>query len=144
MFGSDGTERQRDQRDENRDLSALHVRFPHATVTAVDSMTFRMKPDGFQFGSAGCASPSALVQQTISVRSPFAAGVKFVCHCRKLYLPSSLPSCARLHVFPPSADKSTCLTPVFPPNAMPRTTVEACRCVSTEWISRLCPTPRIS
>jgi hypothetical protein len=47
-------------------------------------MTFRMKPDGFQFGSAGCASPSALVQQTISVRSPFAAGVKFVCHYRKL------------------------------------------------------------
>src|SRR6516225_2385387 len=40
---------------------------PQAATTGVDSMTLRMNPAGFQLGRSGCATPSLLVQRTISV-----------------------------------------------------------------------------
>src|SRR5579875_998403 len=101
---------------------------PQAALTCVVSITFRMNPDGFQFASAGCTTPLLFVQRTISVCSPGAAGVNCICHRRKLYLPSSAPSCDGCHVLPPSRETSTRETPVSPPNAMPRTRVDAPVC----------------
>src|SRR5208282_759027 len=98
---------------------------PQATTTAVCSMTLRMNPPGFQLGVSGCVSPLVLAHRTISTCSPAAGGVKEICHLRKLYLPSSLPSCAGCQSLPPSLEKSTRDTPESPPNAMPRASVGA-------------------
>jgi hypothetical protein len=45
-----------------------------------------MKPDGFQVGFIGCASPLLFVHRTIRVCSP-GRGVMDVCQRWKLYLP---------------------------------------------------------
>src|SRR6266436_526599 len=79
-----------------------------------------MKPAGFQLGAAGCASRLLLVHRAMSTWSPAAVGVKDVCHWRKLYLPSSLPSCGGFQLLPPSLEKSTRDTPQSPPKAIPR------------------------
>src|SRR4029453_5192252 len=57
-------------------------------------MTLRMNPLGFQLGVLGCVSPLLLVHRTISTCDPLPGAVKRICHWRKLYLPSSLPSWA--------------------------------------------------
>src|ERR1700687_87239 len=92
-------------------------------------MTLRMNPLGFQLGVSGCISPLLLVHRTISACDPLAGAAKLTCHCRKLYLPSSLPSCACCQLLPPSLEKSTRDTPVSPPNAIPRASdgAPACR-----------------
>lgn len=41
-----------------------------ATTSRTLSITLRMNPPGFQFGSAGCASPLTLVQRASSVSVP--------------------------------------------------------------------------
>src|ERR1700694_4816098 len=98
---------------------------PQATTTGVCSMTLRMNPLGFQLGVSGWVSPLLLVHRTISACDPLAGAAKLTCHCRKLYLPSSLPSGACCQLLPPSLEKSTRDTPVSPPNAMPRASVGA-------------------
>jgi Integrase core domain len=58
------------------------------------------------------------------MRSPGRGG-KAICHCRKLYLPSSLASWACCQLLSLPLEKSTRDTPVSPPNAMPRVSVGA-------------------
>src|SRR5258708_23253222 len=83
-----------------RDIVILH----QAADTFTDSATLRMKPAGFQFGVAGCATPLLLVQRTRRLYSPGAGSVNCVCHCRKLYLPSSLPSFVERQLWPRSIE----------------------------------------
>ena len=83
-------------------------------------MVLRMYPAGFQTGESGCASPLVLVQRIIRVCSPRDGKVNCVCHCRKPYSPSSLPSWVGCQLFPLSIDRSTRATPQLPPKAMPR------------------------
>src|SRR6516162_6158444 len=85
------------------------------------SITLRIKPPPFQFGSAGWTSPFVLVQRTCRVIDPDGGAVICVLHWRKLYVPSSRPSSVFCQVFPPSADSSTRDTPLSPPNAIPLT-----------------------
>src|ERR1700756_15870 len=80
-----------------------------------------MKPAAFQFGSAGCTSPFVLVHRTSRVSVPDCGAVICVFHWRKLYVPSSRPRAVFCQLFPPSADSSTCDTPLSPPKAMPLT-----------------------
>src|SRR4029077_15414039 len=84
-----------------------------------------MNPLGFQLGVAGCVSPLVLVHRTINTCDPLLRTTKRVCHWRKLYLPSSLPSSACCQDLPPSLEKSTRATPLSPPKAMPRASVGA-------------------
>src|ERR1700747_991163 len=81
-------------------------------------MTLRMKPPPFQFGSAGCASPLALVQRASSVIVPGDGAETSALHRRKPYLPCSGSSAAARQVVPPSSDNSTRATPQSPPNAI--------------------------
>jgi hypothetical protein len=71
-------------------------------------MTLSMNPLGFQVGVAGCASPLVLVHRTINTCGPLLGTTKRVCHWRKLYLLSSLPSSACSQDLPPSLEKSRC------------------------------------
>src|SRR5271169_1551218 len=96
--------------------------FPRqATTSRTLSMTLRMKPPPFQFGSAGCASPLALVQRALSVNAPNGGPATCALHWRKPYLPWSGPSAAARQVDPPSPDNWTSATPQSPPNAIPLT-----------------------
>jgi hypothetical protein len=79
-------------------------------------------------GASGCVSPLLLVQRTINLCDPFGSGAKRICHRRKLYLPSSLPSSACCQALPPSLEKSTRETPVSPPKAIPRASVGSPAC----------------
>src|SRR5580704_9226248 len=91
-------------------------------------MTLSMNPLGFQLGVAGCVSPLVLVHRTINTCDPLLRTTKRVCHWRKLYLPSSLPSSACCQALPPSLEKSTRETPESPPKAIPRARVGTPAC----------------
>src|SRR6516162_480672 len=85
------------------------------------SITLRIKPPPFQFGSAGWTSPFVLVQRTCKLNIPDCGAATWVLHWRKLYVPSSCPRAAGCQSRPPSVDTSTRDTPLSPPNAIPRT-----------------------
>ena len=98
-------------------------------------MTLRMNPAGFQLDVSGCVSPPLLVHRTIRACLPRSDMAKRICHWRKLYLPSSVPSCVCCQFLPPSLEKSTRATPESPPNAMPRASVASpARSVSPDLI----------
>src|SRR4029077_4295026 len=94
-------------------------------MRSIESMTLRMNPEGFQLGVAGCAWLFSFVQRTIRLTLPDAGGVNWVCHCRKPYLPASIPSCVGCQLLPPSVEMSTRATPQSPPKAMPRASTGA-------------------
>src|SRR5712664_3558404 len=74
-------------------------------------MVLNRYPAGFQIRKSGCASFLVLVQRTIRVCAPRAGSVNCVCHCRKLYVPWSIPSWVGRQLLPPSIDRSTRATP---------------------------------
>src|SRR5690348_12688157 len=80
----------------------------------------RISMGGIGLGIAAAAGASDHQR----MRSPGRGG-KAICHCRKLYLPSSLASWACCQLLSPPLEKSTRDTPVSPPNAMPRVSVGA-------------------
>ena len=55
-----------------------------ATVSCTRSITLRIKPPPFQFGSAGWTSPFVLVQRTCKVSAPDWGAAISVLHWRKL------------------------------------------------------------
>src|SRR5579872_5383973 len=85
------------------------------------SVALRIKPPAFQFGSAGCVSPFALVQRACRVNVPDEGTPISAFHWRKPYLPSSGFKTASRQVAPLSADHSTFATPQSQPNAIPLT-----------------------
>src|SRR6516165_9098137 len=85
------------------------------------SITLRIKPPPFQFGSAGWISPFVLVQRTCKLNIPDCGAMICALHWRKPYLPSSRPKVVGCESRPPSVDSSTRDTPLSPPNAIPLT-----------------------
>src|ERR1700692_4922660 len=64
------------------------------------SITLRMKPAPFQFGSAGWTSPLVLVQRTCKGTFPDCGIAICELHWRKLYLAASLPGVLGCHARP--------------------------------------------